>query len=213
MDASVSAHKVIEEETQSCTPWSFVLNAQYKWWQQQERGLNRQRAFLTYWILYYWIHSSWVNMHILDPGEVSSPPLQVLLGKISRPSHMHSTNMQGQPLHAPWYSPPKGRKKKTHQLNSLNQCHAFMRFENPALAYNPVYATGPVTFWREVQLELKIYSDWSWYKVQVILRVEGTSVAWTTVILQNPYLQRSCSSWAILLPPQNTYLWTRTSWM
>lgn len=78
----------------------------------RKEGLNRQRAFLTYWILYCCIHSSWVNMHILDPGEASSPPLQVLLGKISRPSHMHSTNMQGQPLHAPWYSPPKGRKIK-----------------------------------------------------------------------------------------------------
>jgi hypothetical protein len=58
---------------------------------------------------------------------------------------MHSTNMQGQPLHAPWYSPQK-EGKKNHQLNSLNQRHAFMHFENPALAYNPVYVTGPVTF-------------------------------------------------------------------
>jgi hypothetical protein len=53
--------------------------------------------------------------------------------------------MQGQPLHAPWYSPQK-EGKKNHQLNSLNQRHAFMHFENPALAYNPVYVTGPVTF-------------------------------------------------------------------
>lgn len=179
----------------------------------RKEGLNRQRAFLTYWILYCCIHSSWVNMHILDPGEASSPPLQVLLGKISRPSHMHSTNMQGQPPACSLVFPPKRKKKKNHQLNSLNQRHAFMHFENPALAYNPVYMTGPVTFWREVRLELKIYSDWSWYKMQVILQVKNKSVVWTTVILQNPYLQRSCSSWAILLPPQNTYLWSRTSWM
>lgn len=51
-------------------------------------------------------------MHTLEPGEVSSPPLHVLVGKISRPSHMRSTNMQGQPLHAPWYSPPKRKEKK-----------------------------------------------------------------------------------------------------
>ena len=112
MDTSVSGRKVIGGNPGLHTMIFCSQCTQGEWWQQQERGLNRQRTFLPYWILYYCIHSSWVNMHILDPGEASSPPLQVLLGKISRLSHMHSTNMQGQPLHVPWYFPPRGRKKK-----------------------------------------------------------------------------------------------------
>lgn len=123
---------------------------QDKWWQQQERGLNRQRAFLTgfYTIAYtvvgstciYWIQGRYLAL-LYKYFKARFRGRVTCIVQICKDSPCMLLGI-----------PPQKEGKKNHQLNSLNQRHAFMHFENPALAYNPVYVTGPVTFWREVQL-------------------------------------------------------------